>query len=271
LIEEQVATLPGLDGRKMSKSYDNTIMLFEGGPRRLRETINRIVTDSRAPGEPKDAEGSALFTIFQAFASVGETAAFGKALADGMGWGEAKQVLFERVEADIAPMRERYDKLIAKPDAIEEILQVGAGKARAIAAPMIAELRDAVGLRSARSAPAAKSPVVKGDSSSAKAKPPRFASFRDTDGSFRFRLFAADGEELLLSRRFVDPKAAGALRQRLQTLGGEQASLQIENDGISLMLDGQAEATTPTYLDDSSRIAAMVRLREALDALAAAE
>jgi tryptophanyl-tRNA synthetase len=277
LIEEQVATLPGLDGRKMSKSYDNTIMLFEGGPKRLRETINRIVTDSRAPGEPKEAEGSALFTIFQAFASPGETAAFGNALADGMGWGEAKQVLFERVEADVAPMREHYDELIAKPDAIEEILQVGARKARAIAAPMIAELRDAVGLRSGASVRAVQKIDAEGFDASTvsgpavKAKPPRFASFRDTDGSFRFRLLAADGEELLLSRRFVDPKAAGALRQRLQTLGGEQASLQIENDGISLMLDGQAEATTPTYLDDSSRIAAMVRLREALDALAAAE
>jgi tryptophanyl-tRNA synthetase len=271
LIEEQVATLPGLDGRKMSKSYDNTIMLFEGGPKRLRETINRIVTDSRAPGEPKEAEGSALFTIFQAFANAGETEAFGKALADGIGWGEAKQVLFERVEADIAPMRERYNELIARPDAIEEILQVGARKARAIAAPMMAELRDAVGLRSAKSAAARPADKATSTLSSGKGKPPRFASFRDTDGSFRFRLFAADGDELLLSQRFVDPKAAGALRQRLQTLGGALATLQVENDGIALHMDGQVVATTPTYLDDASRIAAMVRLREALDILAAAE
>src|SRR5690606_28805381 len=79
-IEESVATLPGLDGRKMSKSYDNTIPLFEGGSRRLREAIFRIVTDSRAPGEPKDADSSHLFTIFRAFASPEETAQMRAAL-----------------------------------------------------------------------------------------------------------------------------------------------------------------------------------------------
>ncbi|MES1154217.1 MAG: tryptophan--tRNA ligase, partial [Rhodanobacter sp.] len=113
LIEEQVATLPGLDGRKMSKSYDNTIPLFAGGKKVLREAIMRIVTDSRLPGEPKDPDDCALFTIFRAFAGETETAAFRQALLDGIGWGEAKQVLYERIEADLAPMRERYEALMA--------------------------------------------------------------------------------------------------------------------------------------------------------------
>ncbi|HEX4853636.1 tryptophan--tRNA ligase, partial [Arenimonas sp.] len=95
-IEAQVATLPGLDGRKMSKSYDNTIPLF--APREeLRKLIFSIVTDSRAPGEPKDTEGSALFQIYQAFATPAETAAMRQAFADGIAWGDAKQQLFERI------------------------------------------------------------------------------------------------------------------------------------------------------------------------------
>src|SRR5690242_6517853 len=82
VIEEQVATLPGLDGRKMSKSYDNTIPLF--APRdELKKLIAGIVTDSRGPGEAKDTEGSALFQLYQAFASSGETAAFAQDFADG--------------------------------------------------------------------------------------------------------------------------------------------------------------------------------------------
>ncbi len=267
VIEEQVATLPGLDGRKMSKSYDNTVPLFEGGPRRLRETIMRIVTDSRLPGEPKEPEGSALFTIFNAFASEAESEAFAKALREGLGWGEAKQVLFERIEADIAPMRERYDGLIARPDAIEEILQAGAAKARAIAVPAMAELRDAVGLGRSRTGTAAKVASVRTKTD----KSPRFASFRDADGSFRFRLFAGDGEELLLSRRFDDPKAAGMLRQRLATLGSAAIVLRDEGDALALVLDDEAVASSPATADASARASLGIQIAEALDALAAVE
>ena len=85
-IDEQVGTLPGLDGRKMSKSYDNTIPLFTER-RQLQRLIMSIVTDSRQPGEPKDTEGSALFQLYQAFATAQETAAFAQAFADGIGWG----------------------------------------------------------------------------------------------------------------------------------------------------------------------------------------
>ena len=139
-IEEAVATLPGLDGRKMSKSYDNTIALF--APREaMRRQIAGIVTDSRAPGEPKEAAGSALFQIYQAFATPDETAALRRAFADGIGWGDAKQLLFERIDGEIAPMRETYAALLAEPEKIETVLLAGAEKAQALARPFMAELR----------------------------------------------------------------------------------------------------------------------------------
>jgi len=268
-IEEQVATLPGLDGRKMSKSYDNTIPLFEGGARGTRDAIMKIVTDSRAPGEPKDTDDSALFTIFKAFASPAETAAFADALHGGIGWGEAKTVLFDRVEADLAPMRERYAALMSRPDDMEDILLAGATRARAIAGPLLETLREAVGLRSARYRPAAVASELVAPAAP-KGKPPRFASFRDDDGSFRFRLFGADGEELLLSKAFADPKAAGQLRQTLSTLGGAHAVIESQGDHVALLLDGEAVAQGQSYPDETARAAGMLRLRTALDVLAAA-
>lgn len=269
VIEEQVATLPGLDGRKMSKSYDNTIPLFAGGQKHLRDSIMRIVTDSRLPGEAKDPDSSSLFTIFRAFASEAESTAFRQALVDGLGWGEAKQVLFERLEVDVAPMRESYNALMARPAVIEEILQEGAKKARAIAAPKIAELRDAIGLRSGASVASgsgdAKAAAAKG------AKSARFASFRDADGSFRFRLFSADGEELLLSRSFADPKAAGAMQKRIKELGSVSAVLQVQPQALVLEIDGDEVGATPAYDGEQARDEALGRLRGALDQLAAQE
>lgn len=97
VIDEQVSTLPGLDGRKMSKSYGNTIPLF--APREeLRKLVFSILTDSRAPGQAKDTQGSALFQLYQAFATPQESAAFAQAFADGIGWGDAKQQVFERID-----------------------------------------------------------------------------------------------------------------------------------------------------------------------------
>jgi tryptophanyl-tRNA synthetase len=266
LIEEQVATLPGLDGRKMSKSYDNTIPLFAGGKKQLRETIMRIVTDSRLPGEPKDADNSALFTIFRAFAGEDEAKSFRQSLLDGLSWGDAKQALYERVERDVAPMRERYEALIADPAGIERILQEGAIKARAIATPKIAALRDALGLRSA-GAPSVTSAPAKVVEKSSKA--PRFASFRDADGSFRFRLFSAEGDELLLSVPFADPKAAGALQKRIKTAGTDGVVLQIDASRVVLELDGEPVASSADYRDEPTCDAALSQLRQALDQLAA--
>jgi tryptophanyl-tRNA synthetase len=204
VIEEQVATLPGLDGRKMSKSYDNTIALF--APRdALKKQIQSIVTDSRAPGERKDTEGSALFQIYQAFASADETAAMRAAFADGIGWGDAKQQLFERIDAEVAPLRERYEVLIAHPQRIEQQLRDGAQRLRAqYATPVLARLREAVGLRDlgthAAATPAARQPTS--------AALPVFKQYRETDGKFYFKL--VDGERVLLqSAAFDSPKDAG--------------------------------------------------------------
>jgi tryptophanyl-tRNA synthetase len=221
----------------MSKSYNNTIPLFEGGSKAMRAAIMRIVTDSREPGEPKDAENSHLYTIYRAFASAEQAAAFRRQLEEGMGWGDAKNALYEHLEALVAPMRDRYVELMADPARIEDILQAGAAKARKLATPLMRELREAVGLRNISAAPAAAPRAGKKE----KAKGARFVSFRETDGSFRFRLLAADGEELLLSGRHADPKAAGAALRRLQT---EAADLRAGEDGtVAAYLDGSAAAS----------------------------
>jgi len=134
VIEEQVATLPGLDGRKMSKSYDNTIPLF-APPAQLKKLIASIVTDSRAPGEAKDPDNSHLFTLYRAFATEAQAAEMHAALRGGLAWGEAKQALFELLDGHLAPMRERYEALMAKPAEIEATLQAGAATAELQAVP----------------------------------------------------------------------------------------------------------------------------------------
>jgi len=215
VIEESVATLPGLDGRKMSKSYDNTIPLFEGGAKRLKDTIARIVTDSKAPGEPKDPDSSSLVTLYQAFASAEETATFRAALIDGLGWGDAKQRLFERIERDIAPLRERYETLIAKPVEIEELLQIGAKKARAIAGPLLNELRSAVGLRAFLSTHSSGTK----EAAKTKAALPKVKHYRKADGRFHFRFMAADGTELCDSPGFDNPRDVGLAIIELKRAG----------------------------------------------------
>ncbi|UYO92647.1 tryptophan--tRNA ligase [Pollutimonas sp. M17] len=232
-IDDEVATLPGLDGRKMSKSYDNTIPLFEGGAKGLRSAVMRIVTDSRQPGEAKDAEGSHLYTLYRAFATPAESAVFRQELEGGMGWGDAKQRLFERIEQDLAPMREVYAELMSRPDRIEDILQAGAAKARRLSQPLMAALREAVGLR----ASAAPARAASASTKKAAGKRARFVSFRDEGGLFRFRLLAGDGQELFLSESFDNPKAAGAAIKGLQ--GAPLDSLIAREGGQAVMsLDG---------------------------------
>jgi tryptophanyl-tRNA synthetase len=218
VIEEEVATLPGLDGRKMSKSYDNTIPLFS--PReQLKKLIAGIKTDSRNPGEPKDTEGSALFQIYQAFASKEETQALRNAFAAGIAWGDAKQQLFERIDREIAPMRETYEQLMNDPARIEKILKVGAQKARAIASPFMAGLRHAVGLRNLQTSEAA--PIGKASKSVAHAQ---FKQYREKDGKFYFKLVDTQGTVLLQSLGFDSPKVAGQSIALLQQKGGEALS-----------------------------------------------
>ena len=256
LIEESVATLPGLDGRKMSKSYDNTIPLFSS-PKDMKEAISRIVTDSRAPGEAKDPDNSHLFTLYQAFATPEQGAEFRSELLQGLGWGEAKQRLFQLLEGELSEARERYHGFMERPADLEDILLAGAEKARSVATPFLGELREAVGLRSFRSV------VQSADSGKKKAvKGARFVSFREDDGSFRFRLLAADGEQLLLSRNFADGKTAGAVSKQLQQ-GGE-LDLRSEDDRFSVWLEGACVADSPLFSDSVARDAAIENLKTAL-------
>ncbi|MDB5889468.1 MAG: tryptophanyl-tRNA synthetase [Polaromonas sp.] len=212
LIEESVATLPGLDGRKMSKSYDNTIPLFASKDQ-LKKLIAGIVTDSRLPGEAKDTEGSALFQIFQSFASADETANMRQAFADGISWKDAKASLFDRIDRDIAPMRERYEKLVSQPSHLEDILQAGAAKARSRATPLMRELREAVGLRTLGTA------TRQIPKKSEKTSAPSFKQYREADGLFYFKLLGADGSLLLQSEGFAAPREAAQLIARLQQDG----------------------------------------------------
>ncbi|YCH21150.1 tryptophan--tRNA ligase [Pseudomonas sp. D1-3] len=256
VIEEDVATLPGLDGRKMSKSYDNTIPLF-GSAKQLKDAVARIVTDSRQPGEAKDPDNSHLFTIYQAFAAPTQQADFRAALLGGLAWGEAKQALYELLEAELGEARERYHALIARPADLEDILLAGAAKARKIATPFLGELREAVGLRSFR-----EQVQVAAGSKKKAAKRARFVSFRDEDGSFRFRLLDADGEQLLLSPSFADGKAAGQASKGLQS--GEALDIRVQGDAFGVWLDDQLVGESPAFADATALEAAIARLRDAL-------
>jgi tryptophanyl-tRNA synthetase len=208
-IEEAVATLPGLDGRKMSKSYDNTIALF-APPQVLRKQIASLVTDSRKPGEPKSTEGSALFQLYQAFASEQETQAMRQAYAEGIAWAQAKEMLFERIDREIAPMRGAYDRLMARPAQIEEILRAGAGKARQLAQPLMAQVRQAVGLRDLVSVAQAAATAAP------KRAAPSIKQYREADGRFHIKLVDAEGATLLQSLGLDSPREAGALAARLR-------------------------------------------------------
>ena len=146
VISDNTATLKGLDGRKMSKSYNNTIPLFEP-PKRLRKLIMKIKTNSLEPGEPKDPSDSTLFDIYRAFATGEETAAMAQKFADGIAWGQAKQELFEYIDEHLSAAREEYDRLIADPGHIESVLKAGAERAREVSVPLYEKVRDAVGIR----------------------------------------------------------------------------------------------------------------------------
>ena len=262
VLEERVATLPGLDGRKMSKSYDNTVPLFEGGSKATREAIARIVTDSREPGEPKDPDSSSLYAIYRAFASENESAAYRDALLHGLGWGEAKQRLAALIDADLGDARERYAELMAHPEGIEDILRDGARKARAIATPFLQQLRETVGL-GALAMPA----KMRGAKKTA-GKRARLATFRDAEG-FRFRLFDADGEELLLSRAFETPQALGECTRTLAAADAVPVIETIDDSRYALVAFGERVAASPSYADADARNAAIARLHAALDSLRA--
>jgi tryptophanyl-tRNA synthetase len=146
VISEKTAVLAGLDGRKMSKSYNNTIPLF-ADQRTLKKLIMKIKTNSLEPGQPKDPNDSVLFDIYKAFATDEETAAIEKRYAEGIAWGEMKQILFEYLNDHLAPSRAEYKRLMDDPAEVERELVKGAEKARAVSVPFMKEIRHAVGIR----------------------------------------------------------------------------------------------------------------------------
>ena len=153
VVDDNVALLTGLDGRKMSKSYGNTIPLFgDGNPqvdpeKQLRKAIMQIVTNSQAPEEPKNPDDSVVFEIYKAFATPAEIANLRGQFEAGIAWGDAKQILFEKINDEIAPFRARYAELMANPKELEEILMMGAEKARRHSQKQLDKTRRAIGLK----------------------------------------------------------------------------------------------------------------------------
>ena len=146
VVDDNTAVLPGLDGRKMSKSYANTIPLF-APEKRLRKLIMRIKTNSREPGEPKDPGTSALYAIYRAFCTDEEAEAIRDRYRAGIAWGEMKKVLFEYLNDQLKGPREEYDRLLDAPDYVESVLRRGAERAREASSPYMSEIRRAVGFR----------------------------------------------------------------------------------------------------------------------------
>jgi tryptophanyl-tRNA synthetase len=144
-LEEHAAVLPGLDGRKMSKSYGNVIPLFAPA-KQLEKLIMKIATDSTPPEAPKDPETSTIFQIYRAIATPDETAALEQRYRTGIGWGDAKKALAARVEQEVGPARARYEALMADKGHIDALLAAGAQKARVIARQTLDRVRKAIGI-----------------------------------------------------------------------------------------------------------------------------
>jgi tryptophanyl-tRNA synthetase len=145
VIDDNVPLLSGLDGRKMSKSYGNTIPLFVT-EKELQKLINKVKTNLLEPGQPKDPSDSTVFQIWQAFASPEQTTYMREQFAAGIGWGQAKKELFGLINTELGAARLRYNKLMTNPEHIEIVLKSGAEKARAEAAALLSKVRRSVGI-----------------------------------------------------------------------------------------------------------------------------
>ena len=146
ITNDDAKTIPGLDGRKMSKSYNNVIP-FLCSEKELQKGVMRIVTNSLEPGVKKDTKDCNLFTIYSSFASNDQIDALKKLYADGVGWGEAKKLVFNDLNAIIEPVRDRYFDLLQKPDYLNEVLYHGSSKVAPIAKELLEKVRDLVGIK----------------------------------------------------------------------------------------------------------------------------
>ena len=239
LVDEDTAILPGLDGRKMSKSYDNVIPLFEGGEKALREAIMKIVTDSKLPGEPKDPDSTSLTALYDAFASHEERNEFRKKLQEGLGWGEAKEIVFQKINSEIGPMRERHEAYMQEPEKVEAILREGVERIRPMARALVDQCRNAVGLRTFKPLQEKKA-AAKAKKSKASLK-----QYREKDGLFYFKLVNGQGKTLLTAGGLPSGKEVGAHLQSFKASG-----LGALKD-IFCQLDAEAtEAEVQSALDE---------------------
>lgn len=239
LVDEDTAILPGLDGRKMSKSYDNVIPLFEGGEKALREAIMKIVTDSKLPGEPKDPDSTSLTALYDAFATHEERNEFRKKLQEGLGWGEAKEIVFQKINSEIGPMRERYEAYMQKPEKVEAILREGVERIRPMARALVDQCRNAMGLRTFKPLQEKKA-AAKAKKSKASLK-----QYREKDGLFYFKLVNGQGKTLLTAGGLPSGKEVGAHLQSFKASG-----LGALKD-IFCQLDAEAtEAEVQSALDE---------------------
>lgn len=145
VVDDKATTIPGLDGRKMSKSYGNTIPLFES-PKKLQKLINKIVTNSLEPHEPKQSDGCTLFEIYSNFASETEIAEIKARYSSGIGWGEMKKTLFEKINHELEAPRERYEYFMSHPHEVFDILAEGGHKTRILAQTLLESVKTKVGL-----------------------------------------------------------------------------------------------------------------------------
>tara|TARA_B100001142_G_C14346017_1_gene660015 strand:+ start:2956 stop:3948 length:993 start_codon:yes stop_codon:yes gene_type:complete len=146
IIHNEKKVVPGLDGRKMSKSYGNVIPLLES-EKKLRKSIMKIVTNSLEPGEPKDFNDCTLFELYQHFANEKDVLTFKQSYKDGISWGEAKEILFNAINQELKPVREKHSEYIEDKGLINDLLNDGAKKARVIAKEKISKIREVIGIK----------------------------------------------------------------------------------------------------------------------------
>ena len=145
IIQDDGKVVTGLDGRKMSKSYNNIIPLLSD-EKTLKKSIAKIVTNSLEPGEPKDINGCNVFNLYSHFSTTTEQNDFASEYADGISWGDAKNKLFESINNELSPIRETYNKLSQDKGLVNDLLDTGASKVRPLAAEMLGEIRELVGI-----------------------------------------------------------------------------------------------------------------------------
>ena len=146
VIDEHTGVLPGIDGKKMSKSYNNTIPVFNE-EEELRKVIMKIKTNSLEPGEPKDSSDCNIFNIYKATSSIEKVDNLQKLYDEGIAWGEAKKILFEELSSFLRPFNNEYSKIIKDKSYVEKTLIEGSEKALSISGPIIKEVRQAIGIK----------------------------------------------------------------------------------------------------------------------------